>query len=94
MPSGDKQSIDLMINLTNDGWFGFSTQPFQHLQIVRTRAIEMGIPLIRATNIGISAVFDPLGREIKRIQINTIGYIDFKIPSKLSRQTLFSTFCF
>lgn len=89
MPFYDRQ-IDLIINLTNDGWFGFTTQPFQHLQIIRARAIEMGIPLIRAANIGISAVFDSLGREIKRIPMDKIGYIDFKVPSKLSRKTLFS----
>ncbi len=93
IPSDDQQ-IDLMINLTNDGWFGFTTQPFQHLQIVRARAIEMGVPLIRAANIGVSAVFDSLGRQIKHIPIDTIGYIDFKIPSKLSQKTLFSRFCF
>lgn len=86
----DEMQTDLIINLTNDGWFGFTTQPFQHLQIVRARAVETGIPLIRATNIGVSAVFDPLGREIKHIPFGSTGYMDFNVPKRLSKRTLFS----
>jgi apolipoprotein N-acyltransferase len=73
---------DVIINLTNDAWFGFTTEPFQHLQIVRARSVETGLPLIRATNYGISAVFDSWGREINRIKINNCGVMDFYIPQK------------
>jgi apolipoprotein N-acyltransferase len=79
-----KKRADIIINLTNDAWFGFTSEPFQHLQIVRARAIECGLPLIRSTNYGISAAFDPYGREIKRIPINCAGFMDCFIPRKIS----------
>jgi apolipoprotein N-acyltransferase len=81
--SHPRSSADLIVNVTNDGWFGFTNEPFQHLQISRTRAIETGLPLARATNYGISAVFDPCGREIARVPINQSGVIDVNIPGKM-----------
>jgi apolipoprotein N-acyltransferase len=74
---------DLIVNLTNDGWFGFTTEPFQHLQITRARAIETGLPVARATNYGVSAVFDPCGRELAQIPINQSGILDINIPRKI-----------
>jgi len=74
------KNADLIINVTNDGWFGFTTEPFQHLQISRARAIETGLPLVRAVNYGISAVFDPYGREIARIPIEQPGVVEINIP--------------
>jgi apolipoprotein N-acyltransferase len=77
------RDADIIVNATNDGWFGFTTEPFQHLQIARARAIETGLPLIRATNYGISAVFDPCGRELARVPINEAGIIEINIPKKI-----------
>ena len=57
----------LLINVTNNAWFGNSTAPHQHLQIARTRALEAGRFLIRATNDGITALIDPRGEVVARL---------------------------
>lgn len=90
MPN-DRVAADVMVNLTNDGWFDVhGNQPHQHLQIVRARAVEMGVPLIRGANVGISAVFDALGREIKRLEIDRSQSMDCRIPVKLPQSTVYS----
>lgn len=89
--NSSSEEADILINLTNDGWFGFTTQPYQHLQIVRARAVEMGIPVIRAANVGISAVFDPMGREIAKIRLNGSGNMNFRVPQKTKNKTRFMT---
>jgi apolipoprotein N-acyltransferase len=52
----------LLVNITNDAWYGFTSAPHQHLAMAAFRAVESGLPLVRAANTGISAVVDPLGR--------------------------------
>jgi apolipoprotein N-acyltransferase len=52
----------LLINVSNDAWFGGAVGPHQHLQIAQTRALETGRPMLRATNTGISAIVDARGR--------------------------------
>ncbi len=56
----------LLVNVSNDGWFGDSLAPHQHLEIARVRALETGRPLLRATNTGISAIIDQHGKVTAR----------------------------
>jgi apolipoprotein N-acyltransferase len=71
----------ILLNLTNDGWFGNTTGPRQHLHQARVRAVEEGLPLLRAANNGISAVIDPYGRVLARLDLNERGVIDAKVPN-------------
>lgn len=74
---------DWLVNVTNDGWFGQSTGPYQHLAQLRLRTIELGVPAARAANTGISAVIDPLGRMTFASQLDTIGSYDLSLPTAL-----------
>ncbi|WP_165780744.1 apolipoprotein N-acyltransferase [Holospora curviuscula] len=69
-----------ILNLTNDGWFGYTPGPFQHLASAQFRAIETGLPVLRAANTGISAVFDGMGRTLVTLPLQKRGYIDTLLP--------------
>jgi len=72
-----------IINLTNDGWFGISTGPYQHLQQARLRAVEEGLSIVRAANTGISAVIDPSGRIVAQLGLGIEGVLDANLPQAL-----------
>ncbi len=88
------QNPDLIINLTNDAWFGSSSGPYQHFDMARMRAIEYGMPLIRVANTGISGAFDALGRVIAKIELNQGGVVDIDIPKKLNGSTIYASYGF
>ena len=79
----------LMVNITNDGWFGRSTAPYQHLNLVRYRAIENGMPVARLANSGVSAFVDQYGHYDGNTEIFTDRVIQRKVPLK-TRDTLYS----
>ncbi|WP_065432355.1 apolipoprotein N-acyltransferase [Ehrlichia ruminantium] len=81
-----------IINLTNDGWFGISSQPYQHFEMSRMRSIENGLPTIRAANTGISAIIDSYGRIIHSLPIITEGIIDSYLPYHINNGTLYSRY--
>ena len=78
------QRPDLIINITNDGWFGNTIGPYQHFEQARIRAIEEGITIIRSANTGISGGINPIGRVISNSKINETKSLDILVPNKLS----------
>ena len=74
----------LLVNITNDAWFGDGAGPIQHFTHVRFRSIEFGLPLVRSANMGISALINPIGKVEEFIPHGEIGFVDVKIPSKTS----------
>ena len=71
----------VIINVTNDGWFGDSTGPRQHFYQTRVRAVEEGVPILRSANNGISGVIDRNGRVFASLGMNERGVIDSALPS-------------
>ena len=69
-----------VINITNDAWYGDSPGPRQHFAIARLRAVEEGLPLVRAANTGISGVVDAYGRVVASLPLGKTGVIDAKLP--------------
>ncbi|MES2983668.1 MAG: apolipoprotein N-acyltransferase [Pseudomonadota bacterium] len=72
-----------LVNVTNDGWYGNSPGPYQHFDMARMRAVEQGLPLVRAANSGISAVIDPHGRVTAALPLSTRGLLDAPLPRPL-----------
>ena len=86
-----KQFPDLVINISEDAWFGQSIGPYQHFAKAIYRSVEEGVFIARSANKGISAFIDPNGRAIKSLNINESGSIEYKMPS-FSKLTLFSNY--
>jgi apolipoprotein N-acyltransferase len=70
----------VLLNVTNDGWFGDTPGPRQHFAQARLRAIEEGLPLVRAANTGVSAIVDSYGRIIGSLPVGVEGVFDARLP--------------
>lgn len=81
-----------LLNITNDAWFGTSAGPHQHFASARVRAVEEGLPLVRAANTGISGVVDGFGRVTARLGLDRAGTLDTTLPAAAQRRTLFSVY--
>lgn len=76
-----------LLNLTNDGWYGMSAGPHQHFAIARVRAVEEGLPLVRAANTGISGVVDGYGRVVAQLDLGRAGNLDSSLPQPVPDST-------
>lgn len=81
----DLTSTDVLVNVTNDAWFGETPGPYQHLRQAQLRTVETGLPLVRAANNGISAVIDARGRIVDALALNARGVIDVSLPIERQR---------
>jgi apolipoprotein N-acyltransferase len=79
-----ESQVDAIVNLTNDGWFGYTPGPWQHFFQARLRAVETGLPVIRNSNSGISAVIDANGQVLSGLDFQSKGYIDVSLPRKIA----------
>lgn len=90
-PHGRSLGAAVLLNVTNDGWFGNTPGPWQHFAQARLRAIEEGLPLVRAANTGISSIIDPYGRIVGNLPLGVAGVLDGRLPLA-APPTFFSLF--
>jgi apolipoprotein N-acyltransferase len=83
---------NLLINFTTDKWYKTSSGPYQHFDMSRLRAVESGVPMIRAAITGVSGVVDPYGRVLGQLPLNEEGIISSYIPLALETKTFYITY--
>jgi apolipoprotein N-acyltransferase len=83
---------DFIINITNDAWFGNSIGPYQHLAMAQMRAIESGLPVLRAAKTGVSAVVDSFGVVQSELGLNLSGIVFTDIPDKVKAKTIYGKY--
>jgi apolipoprotein N-acyltransferase len=84
-----KADSDILFTVSNDAWFGQSHGPHQHMQIARMRALELGLPLVRVTNNGISGVYDPISQQAQYLPQFETAIDRFRVPL-ITGQTWYS----
>lgn len=85
------ERANFILQITNDAWFGARSGPYQHLAQARMRAIEQGMPLLRAANTGVSAMIDPLGRVTGSLPLGESGALDVSLSAPFP-PTIYSRF--
>lgn len=80
----DAQRPGFLVNVTDDSWFGDTIGPQQHLAQARLRAVEEGLPIVRAANTGVSALIDPFGRMMSGLPYGIEGVLDVSLPASLT----------
>jgi apolipoprotein N-acyltransferase len=74
---------DIMVNVTNDAWYGHTPGPYQHFRSAQLRAVEQGLPLLRVANNGVSAAIDSKGRIVDSLGLDAVATIDISVPAAL-----------
>lgn len=81
-----------LINLTNDGWYGISSGPYQHMVSTQLRAIEEGLTIVRSANSGISGIINRYGKILSSLNLNQTGILDISLPQQLQVSTFYNNF--
>lgn len=89
-----KEQPEFLINLTNDSWYGDTSEPYQHLYLAHWRALEFNIPIVRMTNTGITSVLYPDGSESKRTKIGVEEVLDIDLKTVSRDKTIFQNYGF
>ena len=87
-----KEKPEILLVLVNDGWYGMSPGPYQHLVASQMRAVEEGVTVIRSANTGISAVIADNGEILDKIGLSVAGKTDVVLPKRLSHNTIYGKF--
>lgn len=83
---------EILLVLANDGWYGVSAGPYQHLAAAQMRAVEEGVSVVRSANTGISAAIDMNGKILGTIDLNEVDIKDIALPQPLARQTFYGKY--